>query len=139
MKAKTPDENVDVELLVMVAEYVGKMIRLFGIFSDVRFMNVSGKSEESGQAVDVEAVAYPFVNLLSGFRDNVRKSSQLKEGNKLLFFLKNCIFYLFKLDYSVILGHCDQVREDLVDLGVALDDRAGKLFNFNFVLLSCSF
>jgi cysteinyl-tRNA synthetase len=53
----------------------------------------------------------PYLQVLSSFRDGVRRLAISKDGNTI----------------KDILSLCDKLRdEDLVPLGVALDDQEGK-------------
>lgn len=110
--------EVRVDLLVNVARYVTKMMSVFGF--PVRADSLgwvddgnatddsgaSGSSEQSGSFQSVEEVAMPYVQLLSKFRDLVRKTA-IAKGN-----------------YKDLLEACDEIRDrDLLKLNVALDDR----------------
>jgi cysteinyl-tRNA synthetase len=89
-----------VYVLDMVTGYVNRMLTLFGIKHD------SLKTSEN-----VEEVLMPVLNVLSGFRDMVRKLAQAKA------------------DPTDILRLCDKMRDvDLVEIGVVLDDQAGMIF-----------
>ena len=105
-----------IDLLVQVVRFLTRMLRVFGF--DVRDDGLGWKDAATTDATtSVEEVGMPFVKVLSKFRDTVRQMSI--DGT---------------LDAKTLLECCDRVRdEELLDLGVALDDRGdgqGALVKF---------
>lgn len=98
--------DLNVGVLVNVAEYVGAMLRMFGLGegSDAQPLGW-GSVQESG-SVNREEVLMPYLRVLSTFRDNVR---QLARANA---------------PHTDLLKLADKLRDlDLADLGVALEDQ----------------
>jgi cysteinyl-tRNA synthetase len=92
-------------VLVKVAGYVTTMMRTFGVFEDKNpLVGTFAVSFTNGSTENV----MPFVQALSSFRDAVRT---LAQGGA---------------DAKTILALCDRLRdEDMVELGVSLEDRDG--------------
>ena len=116
--------EIKIDLLVEIVKYLTRMLKVFGF--EVRedglgWKDVSSSGSSAAGAGtsngSVEEVGMPFVKVLSKFRDQVRKLSI--EG---------------ELDSRTLLESCDRLRdEDLLELGVALDDRSdgqGALIKF---------
>ncbi|KAG8901425.1 hypothetical protein FRB99_005313 [Tulasnella sp. 403] len=101
--------SVNVAVVEMVATWVAKMLRIFGLGEGSVSRNTIGwgKAEKDGEAnIDRESVLLPYLQALSTFRDNVRQLAIKQAPQK------------------EILALCDKLRdEDLVPLGVALDDQ----------------
>jgi len=107
--------ETNVAVLQAVSQWVTRMLRMFGLGEgadvDSRGKSVIGwgqaiQSGANGAAEDRDATVMPYVRALSSFRDGVRKLA--RDNAKL----------------SEILALCDQLRDqELVDLGVALDDQ----------------
>ena len=93
-------KELDVSILRVSAKYVTHMLSIFGLFEESSEIGFPAKkSEEKGDVM-------PYLHVLSGFRDKVRKLAQEKADSK------------------EILKLCDALRDvELFDLGVALDDR----------------
>lgn len=111
-------QELRIDLLIQIVKYLTKMLKVFGfdIRSDGLGWDVpSGESNVEG-GVSREEIGMPFVKSLSKFRDIVRETS------------------IARGDYNILLEACDKLRdEDLLDLGVALDDRSdgqGALIKF---------
>ncbi|KAI9203862.1 tRNA synthetases class I (C) catalytic domain-containing protein [Polychytrium aggregatum] len=96
-------DTPNTDLLAKVAKYITRLGRIFGI---VRDGNADiGNSAASAAASSDEAIM-PYLRALSSFRDGIRELSQKKA------------------DHRELLALCDKLRDiDLVELGVALDDR----------------
>ncbi|GAV29812.1 hypothetical protein PMKS-003317 [Pichia membranifaciens] len=116
--------EIKIDLLVEIVKYLTRMLKVFGF--EVRedglgWKDVSSSGSSAAGAGtsngSVEEIGMPFVKVLSKFRDQVRKLSI--EGG---------------LDSRTLLESCDRLRdEDLLELGVALDDRSdgqGALIKF---------
>ena len=100
------------DLLSAIAEYITKLFRIFGVYSDLNpLIGPSLKSNE----INSEETILPFVTTLSQFRDSVRHLAQAKAG---ICHLSNII------ESKEILILCDRLRDiDLVELGISLEDR----------------
>ncbi|KAJ2879414.1 cysteinyl-tRNA synthetase [Coemansia aciculifera] len=103
--------NIDPQILEMVALYVTKIVRAFGLGNDSSPSAIGwGASPNSTTAddehpADRESVLRPVASVLSDFRDAVRELA-LSGGDK-----------------RALLGLCDKVRDvDLLNLGIILDD-----------------
>ncbi|KAI8586228.1 tRNA synthetases class I (C) catalytic domain-containing protein [Geranomyces variabilis] len=93
---------LNADLLAKVAQYLTKLMRTFGVFPDANPAIGSG----SGGGKNLEDELLPYLRALSSFRDAVRDLAQNKG------------------DHKELLKLCDRLRdEDLVELGVVLDDR----------------
>ncbi|KAG0241669.1 tRNA synthetases class I (C) catalytic domain-containing protein [Mortierella sp. GBAus27b] len=102
---KDGGKNLNVEVVNKVAQYVSKILRTFGldgVVSDpIGLAGVDGAT-----AVSAEDVALPYLQVLSTFRDTVRRYA--REGRPA----------------QELLALSDKLRdEDLERLGVSLDDR----------------
>lgn len=127
---------LNVKLVENIADWVGKMLRMFGLGEGERSDIGWGQIDESGGSSNVcftsclvvensihhfscipfqrEEILMPSLRVLSSFRDNIRKLAIAKEETAL----------------KDILALCDKLRDnDLVLLGVALDDQEGLFFN----------
>ncbi|KAJ2741729.1 cysteinyl-tRNA synthetase [Coemansia sp. BCRC 34301] len=104
--------NIDPQILEMVALYVTKIVRAFGLGNDSSPSAIGwGPSPSAAAGADSEhpmnreSVLRPVASVLSDFRDAVRELA-LSGGDK-----------------SALLGLCDKVRDvDLINLGIILDD-----------------
>jgi cysteinyl-tRNA synthetase len=109
LKAK---KQPNADLLLRIGKYVCKIFRVFGVFKDENpelGPGVTGPGAESGLSGNKEEVVFPYVELLSGFRDRVRKLAQSKA------------------DHKEFLKLCDDLRDqECVELGVSLEDRGEK-------------
>ncbi|KAI9105893.1 tRNA synthetases class I (C) catalytic domain-containing protein [Phlyctochytrium arcticum] len=89
------------EVVAKVGKYVSRMLRVFGVMVDA-----NPEVGESAGAGTTEETVMPYLYALSTFRDQVRELAQQKG------------------DHKELLQLCDKLRdEDMVELGVALDDR----------------
>lgn len=107
----------NIEPLKNVAKWITRMLDMFGLGEGVavklegaigwgEVAAVSGSSEEV--TVDKESLLMPYLRTLSGFRDQVRQLA------------------LSGASAKDLLELCDGIRDnELVDLGVALDDQEG--------------
>ncbi|KAI8924349.1 tRNA synthetases class I (C) catalytic domain-containing protein [Entophlyctis helioformis] len=92
-------------LLNKVGKYVTKLMHTFGVYSDA---NPEVGAPTAGSAQNAEDTVMPFLRVLSTFRDRVRELAQNKA------------------DLKEFLKLSDQLRdEDLVELGVSLEDQDG--------------
>ncbi|GAA5977435.1 hypothetical protein JCM10908_004979 [Rhodotorula pacifica] len=107
-------KNVNVGVLLAVSEWVTRMLRMFGLgegsATDGRGRAIIGwgqaASASADASIDRESVLMPYLRALSGFRDQVRQLAMNGAASR------------------EILALSDRLRdEDLVDLGVALDDQ----------------
>ncbi|RKP25303.1 tRNA synthetases class I (C) catalytic domain-containing protein, partial [Syncephalis pseudoplumigaleata] len=93
-----------VPLLENIAQYITKMFKVFGLVNDGVDIGFGRGVGDGGEGDTV----MPYLRVLSQFRDNVR---ELARG---------------KADHKQLLELCDRLRdEELVELGVMLDDREG--------------
>ncbi|PPQ74747.1 hypothetical protein CVT24_003854 [Panaeolus cyanescens] len=100
--------DLNVRLVETIAQWVGKMLRMFGLGEGERSELGWGQVDESGDGANREEILLPYLRTLSSFRDNVRKLAMAKGETSL----------------KDILALCDKLRDnDLVPLGVALDDQ----------------
>ncbi|KAK9457492.1 tRNA synthetases class I (C) catalytic domain-containing protein [Dipodascopsis uninucleata] len=111
--SKTKTE-VSVSALCEVARWITRMLNIFGFDGSEDSIGWSSDSLEnnsiSGSSASKEEVILPYVQVLSSFRDEVRRKA------------------IAKAPYSDILKLSDKIRdEDLLHLGVSLDDREGDL------------
>lgn len=100
----TAGREARAEVLYDVAAWVTKNFRILGF--QVSADSIGWASEGQEGAVAAEDVALPYVESLSRFRDIVRTKS------------------IEKAPYAELLAACDKLREELVDIGVSLNDRA---------------
>ncbi|GAV48483.1 hypothetical protein ZYGR_0I07800 [Zygosaccharomyces rouxii] len=99
--------EVRIEPLVDVVKFVTRILGIVGVA--VRNDGLGWETGESGTSGSVEELALPYVKCLSKFRDEVRS---LAIGNA---------------DKKEYLSLTDRVRDvDLLELSVAVDDRAGQ-------------
>ena len=120
----------NIALIQNIAQWVGKMLRMFGLGEGEKTELGWGQQDETGGNVNVrspchsgelvdsfffdckrEEILMPYLGVLSSFRDNVRQLA-IGKGDTAL---------------KDILALCDKLRDsDLVPLGVALDDQEGR-------------
>ncbi|KAJ1944161.1 cysteinyl-tRNA synthetase [Kickxella alabastrina] len=101
--------NIDPQIVEMVALYVTKIFRVFGLVMDGFNSRIgwgSSASESGAQGpANRESVLLPVATVLSDFRDSVREIA-LSGGDK-----------------GALLSLCDRIRDlDLPDLGIVIDD-----------------
>lgn len=100
--------EVSTSTLAEVARWCTRVLSVFGF--DARPDGLGWSDPTDSESSSAEEIAMPFVRVLSRYRDQVRKSAIAKDP------------------YSEFLKASDRVRnEDLLELGVALDDRDGDL------------
>ncbi|KAF8835344.1 cysteinyl-tRNA synthetase [Paxillus ammoniavirescens] len=102
-------KSLNVALVEQSARWVGDMLRMFGLGGGEKLELGWGQDvTDSASAVNREEVLMPYLRALSSFRDGVRRLAIAKGDDSL----------------KEILKLCDRLRdEDLVPLGVALDDQ----------------
>ncbi|KAH9485083.1 putative cysteine--tRNA ligase [Psilocybe cubensis] len=99
---------LNVKLVENIANWVGKMLKMFGLGEGEKSEIGWGQLDEAGGNANREEILMPSLRILSSFRDNVRKLAMAKGDNAL----------------KDILALCDKLRDnDLVSVGVALDDQ----------------
>ncbi|PPQ66330.1 hypothetical protein CVT26_011161 [Gymnopilus dilepis] len=99
---------LNVGLVKNIAEWVGRMLRMFGLGEGENHEIGWGQLDESGGSANREEILMPSLRVLSSFRDNIRRLAMGKSDTAL----------------KDILALCDKLRDnDLVPLGVALDDQ----------------
>jgi cysteinyl-tRNA synthetase len=95
--------NINVEVPKMVAMYVTRILRIFGVVED---SEIGFGVSIQRNVENVEDIVLPYLRVLSGFRDNVRDLA--RQGKS----------------HSEFLTLSDKLRDvDLVELGVSLDDQ----------------
>ncbi|TPX66703.1 cysteine---tRNA ligase [Spizellomyces sp. 'palustris'] len=95
----TKNKSVNADVLAKIAKYVTHLLRMFGVFGD-------GNPDIGNGVRKEETNMLPYLVALSAFRDAVRDLAQNRG------------------DYKDLLRLCDKLRdEDMVELGVVLDDR----------------
>ncbi|KAG9009680.1 hypothetical protein FRB94_011685 [Tulasnella sp. JGI-2019a] len=101
--------SVNVSVVEMIAKWVTKMLRMFGLGEGAVAPGSIGwgdAAREGESAVDWDAILLPYLQALSTFRDDIRKLAIAQAAPK------------------DILALCDRLRDiDLAPLGVALDDQ----------------
>ncbi|KAK3812875.1 MAG: tRNA synthetases class I (C) catalytic domain-containing protein [Benniella sp.] len=103
---KDAGKDLNIEIITKVAQYVSKMLRTFGLDGTVSDPVGLASAEGGVAGVSAEDVALPYLQVLSTFRDTVRRYA--REGRPA----------------QELLALSDKLRdEDLERLGVALDDR----------------
>ncbi|KAG8214271.1 putative cysteinyl-tRNA synthetase, partial [Butyriboletus roseoflavus] len=105
----TRAKSLNVALVERSARWVGDMLRLFGLGEGEKLELGWGQETTSdANAANREELLLPYLRILSSFRDGVRQLTIAKGDDSL----------------REILKLCDRLRdEDLVPLGVALDDQ----------------
>ncbi|KAF8508924.1 tRNA synthetases class I (C) catalytic domain-containing protein [Gautieria morchelliformis] len=102
--------KANVGVLESIAQWVGKMLRMFGLGEgpQVEGMLGWGESRPEGEttSVDREEILMPYLRTFSSFRDNIRGLAMTQAPP------------------NQVLEFCDKFRDtDMVPLGVALDDQ----------------
>ncbi|KAF9218788.1 hypothetical protein BS17DRAFT_719552 [Gyrodon lividus] len=102
-------KSLNMALVEQSARWVGDMLCMFGLGGgDKPELGWGQEATASASAVNREEVLMPYLRTLSSFRDGVRRLAIAKGDDSL----------------KEILKLCDRLRdEDLVPLGVALDDQ----------------
>jgi cysteinyl-tRNA synthetase len=86
------------------AEYVLRMLKIFGLVDPHPSLGYSMESRESEEGAGLEARVGPFLDAIAGFRDTVRASAKAQ-------------------DFKGVLIACDQLRDDVMpEVGVRLED-----------------
>ncbi|CAG8470158.1 531_t:CDS:10 [Acaulospora morrowiae] len=104
----TGRNNINVNVVEVIAKYVTKMLRIFGATESLTGEEIGfGTSEKQGISIkEKDEFLLPYLRVLSGFRDNVRELARQKKG------------------HDEFLSISDRLRDtELVDLGVSLDDQ----------------
>jgi cysteinyl-tRNA synthetase len=123
-------------LLLTISQYIMRILKCFGLTDDSfdnwmigstlgnasKLGNGLGKAvkknggdgSNNGGAMDREEVLTPFLNILSSFRDSIRDAASKGTDKQALFSL------------------CDQVRKQLLEKGVKLEDRTGQSTGIKF-------
>jgi len=97
-------KEANIQVLSKIARFLTKMIKCFGLTPDTDAP--IGFIDASSVGGNKDEIVMPYLQVLSKFRDNVRNLA------------------INKKDHKELLMLCDKLRdEDLVDLGVSLDDR----------------
>lgn len=106
--------GANMEPIQVIAEWVTRMLRMFGLGEgaytegQIGWGKEVGQGEEGGLGEDFENKVDKYLKAMVGFRDEIRKIA--REGG----------------EAKEILALCDRFRDrDLVELGVQLDDGQG--------------
>ncbi|KAJ1783098.1 cysteinyl-tRNA synthetase, partial [Coemansia sp. RSA 2167] len=100
-------DNIDLQIVQTVVEYVSRIMRVFGMSNEGSALGwgSSAASSDGQGAADRESILLPVARVLSDFRDVVRELA-LSGGDK-----------------QALLKLCDKIRDsDLPELGVIIDD-----------------
>ncbi|KAG2031456.1 tRNA synthetases class I (C) catalytic domain-containing protein [Suillus americanus] len=104
----SPGRKANVSVVEQSATWIGDMLRMFGLGEGQASEIGWGQEDEGAGGVNREETLMPYLRVLSSFRDGVRQLAIAKNDNAL----------------KEILKLCDKLRDDdLVSLGVALDDQ----------------
>ncbi|KAG0701273.1 tRNA synthetases class I (C) catalytic domain-containing protein [Suillus ampliporus] len=104
----SPGRKTNVSVVEQCARWIGEMLRMFGLGEGQTSEIGWGQEDEGAGGVNREETLMPYLRILSSFRDGVRQLAIAKNDNAL----------------KEILKLCDKLRDDdLVSLGVALDDQ----------------
>lgn len=97
--------DIRIEVLESAATWITSIFRVLGFFVNSDSIGWTSGSEAESES-STEEIALPYIKALSKFRDDIRNKA------------------IAQAPYSEFLSSTDKVRSfDLVDLGVALDDR----------------
>ncbi|KAK2464180.1 hypothetical protein APHAL10511_003637 [Amanita phalloides] len=100
--------KVNVRLVEVVAQWISRMLRMFGLGEGESTEIGWGQESEENDVANREEILIPYLQALSSFRDGVRRLAISRSDNAL----------------RDILLLSDKLRDvDLVPLGVALDDQ----------------
>ena len=98
-------------LLAKIGKYITKLMRVFGVYSDLNPEYGSGYAAADG--VQGSDAVLPYLRVLSSFRDQIRILAQSKA------------------DHGEFLKLCDKLRdEDMIELGVSLEDKEGMAIEY---------
>lgn len=116
----TPRDDLHVGILVDVAQYIARMLRMLGLGEgparDGALSWGMAEADGASAAVDRDEIAAPFVRVLSSFRDRVRHLARTNASP------------------AELLKLADTIRDvELADLGVALEDQDDGRALFKFV------
>lgn len=104
----TSGRKANVSVVEQSATWIGDMLRMFGLGEGQASEIGWGQEDEGAGGVNREETLMPYLRILSSFRDGVRQLAIAKNDDAL----------------KEILKLCDKLRDDdLVSLGVALDDQ----------------
>ena len=116
-------------LLLTISQYIMRILKCFGLTDEAfdnwmigeslgnasklgtglgKAVGKKGSDGDNNGSMDREEVLTPFLNILSSFRDSVRDAAAKGTDKQALFAL------------------CDQVRKELIEKGVKLEDRTGQ-------------
>ncbi|OAX37915.1 hypothetical protein K503DRAFT_719061, partial [Rhizopogon vinicolor AM-OR11-026] len=104
----SPGRKTNVGVVEQSARWIGDMLRMFGLGEGQTSEIGWGQEEEGAGGVNREETLMPYLRALSSFRDGIRQLA-ISENDSTV---------------KDILKLCDKLRDDdLVSLGVALDDQ----------------
>ena len=116
-------------LLLTISQYIMRILKCFGLTDEAfdnwmigeslgnasklgtglgKAVGKKGSDGDNNGSMDREELLTPFLNILSSFRDSVRDAAAKGTDKPALFAL------------------CDQVRKELIEKGVKLEDRTGQ-------------
>ncbi|KAK9360132.1 tRNA synthetases class I (C) catalytic domain-containing protein [Lipomyces starkeyi] len=101
--------EASITALTEVARWITRILSIFGFDGQEDAIGWSSASTENANGVSAQDIAMPYLKALSTYRDEIRLKA------------------IAKAPYSEFLQASDRVRdEDLLELGVSLDDREGS-------------
>ncbi|KIL65876.1 hypothetical protein M378DRAFT_76124 [Amanita muscaria Koide BX008] len=104
----TQGSKVNVDLVESIARWISRMLRMFGLGEGESDDIGWGQETKEDSPINREEILTPYLQVLSSFRDSVRRLAMSKSDSAV----------------KDILLLCDKLRDvDLVPLGVALDDQ----------------
>ncbi|KAM6502102.1 tRNA synthetases class I (C) catalytic domain containing protein [Amanita muscaria] len=104
----TQGSKVNVDLVESIARWISRMLRMFGLGEGESDDIGWGQETKEDSPINREEILTPYLQVLSSFRDSVRRLAMSKSDSAV----------------KDILSLCDKLRDvDLVPLGVALDDQ----------------
>lgn len=68
------------DLLSQIGGYISKLLRIFGVYTDVNPLVGPSSAESGGGANYAEETVFPYAEAFSMFRDRVRSLAQSKAG-----------------------------------------------------------
>lgn len=80
-KVRINTDNINPNLIMKIAKYIMKMLRIFGVASEDISIGINAGSKAASGG-NIEDAIMPFLKVLSDYRDEVRSLSQKKAGKE---------------------------------------------------------